>query len=204
MNDQIDIASLRTEIAAGAARLIAEDGVDYGTAKRKSARQILGNAKVPGDLLPGNAQIEDELRLYHELFLAESQPARLLQLRQMALQLMEELAQFRPYLTGAVQNGTAGAHSDIHLQLFPESPKEVAIFLLNRNIQFEVSETAHFNGRSAAVETLSFMWHGEGVHLALYEMDDLRGGGKPGAPPRKTTRSDLVAVRQLLNERSAE
>lgn len=199
MNDQIDIASLRSEIAAGAARLIAEDGADYGTAKRKSARQILGSTKVPGDLLPDNAQIEEEVRLYNELFLAESQPARLLQLRRLALQLMEDLAQFRPYLTGAVQNGTAGAHSDIHLQLFPESSKDVAIFLLNRNINFEVSETAHFNGRSDAVETLSFMWHREGVHLAIYEMDDLRGGGKPGAPSRKTTRSDLIAVRQLLS-----
>ena len=35
-----------------------------------------------------------------------TQPARLLHLRKLAVQLMEELAEFSPYLTGAVLNGT--------------------------------------------------------------------------------------------------
>ena len=46
---------IRAEIAALAARLIAEDGTDYGTAKRKAARQILGNARINGNVLPDNA-----------------------------------------------------------------------------------------------------------------------------------------------------
>src|SRR4051794_18858521 len=111
---------LRAEIAAAAARMIAEDGADYGTAKRKAAKQILGNAKIRGDIMPDNAQIEEEVRQYHELFFANTQPARLQHLRKLALQLMEELAAFSPYLTGAVLNGTAGEHSDIHLQLFAD------------------------------------------------------------------------------------
>ena len=117
--------SLRAEIAAAAARLIVEDGADYGAAKRKAARQILGGAKVRGDIMPDNAQVEDEVRIYNELFLGDSQPARLLHLRTLALQMMSELKQFTPYLTGAVLNGTAGEHSDIHLQLFADSPKDV-------------------------------------------------------------------------------
>src|SRR5690606_1670096 len=138
---------LRAEIAAAAARLIAEDGADYGTAKRKAARQILGETRVRGDILPDNAQVENEVRLYNELFLADTQPARLLRLREIALIVMAELEAFNPFLTGAVLNGTAGEHSDIHLQLFTESPKDVEVFLLNRNIGFEVSETAHFHRR---------------------------------------------------------
>ncbi len=203
MNQHTNIELLRAEIAAGAARLIAEDGADYATAKRKSARQILGNARISGDMLPDNAQIEEEVRLYNELFLGESQPARLLHLRRLALQLMEELERFHPYLVGAVQNGTAGQHSDIYLQLFPENTKEVAIFLLNQGINFEISETPHFNGRSPAVETLSFMRRGEGVHLSLYEKDDLRGASKSAAG-KKITRADLAAVRLLLQESPGE
>lgn len=194
------IDMLRAEIAAAAARLIAEDGADYATAKKKAAKQILGNAKIRGEIMPDNGQIEEEVRIYNELFLAESQPARLLHLRKLAIRLMEDLAQFSPYLIGAVLNGTAGEHSDIHLQLFPESAKDVEIFLINKNVDFEVSETAHFKGHAEPVETLSFMWNKEGVHLALYETDDLRGATKVG-PEGRLVRANVEAVRALITEK---
>lgn len=196
---QSDTELLRAEIAAAAARMIAEDGADYGTAKRKAARQILGNAKPNGDILPDNAQIEEEVRIYNEIFFGDSQPGRLLALRKLALRLMTELSDFNPYLTGAVLNGTAGAHSDIHLQLFAESAKEVEIYLLNKNVQFETSETGHFKDRNEPVETLSFMWQEEGVHLALYETDDLRGALRQSATGR-VERAGIDAVRALIAE----
>ncbi|WGG51224.1 hypothetical protein [Rugamonas sp. DEMB1] len=193
-----DAQLLRAEIAAAAARLIAQDGADYASAKRKAARQILGEAQAPANVLPDNAQIELELRLYHALFQADSQPARLFRLRTMALQVMESLAQFKPFLTGAVLNGTAGPHDDIHLQLFADSAKEVEIFLLNRNVNIDISETPHFKGaRHDPVETVSFLWHKEGVHAALYELDDLRGALKARADG-KTIRTDIAGLRALL------
>src|SRR6476661_3763407 len=173
-----DIDMLRAEIAAAAARMIAEDGADYGTAKRKAAKQILGNAKVRGDIMPDNAQVEDEVRLYQELFFADTQPARLMSLRKLALRMMEELSRFSPHLTGAVLNGTAGEHSDIHLQLFTDSAKDVEIYLLNKDVSFEVSETPHFKRPGQLVETVSFAWRGEVAHVALYHSDDLRGALK--------------------------
>jgi hypothetical protein len=193
-----DAQLLRAEIAAAAARLIAQDGADYASAKRKAARQILGEAQAPANVLPDNAQIEAELRRYHALFQADSQPARLFRLRTMALQVMESLAQFNPFLTGAVLNGTAGPHDDIHLQLFADSAKEVEIFLLNRNVTIDISETPHFKGaRHDPVETVSFLWHKEGVHAALYELDDLRGALKARADG-KTIRTDIAGLRALL------
>ncbi|MGB6055377.1 MAG: hypothetical protein WBG17_09060 [Burkholderiaceae bacterium] len=199
MNPETPIESLRAEIAAGAARLIAEDGADYASAKRKSARQLLGDTRIRGDVMPDNAQVEEEVRRYNELFLADSQPARLLKLRRLALEWMERLARFRPYLTGAVQNGTAGEHSDIYLQLFPDNGKEVAMFLLDQRVNFEVSETPHFNGHSDAVETLSFLAQGEGLHLALYEPDDLRSAARSGSG-RKIARCDTDALRHLIED----
>src|SRR5690606_37814992 len=147
---------------------------DYGTAKKKAARQMLGNTKVRGDFMPDNAQIEDEVRAYNEIFFGDTQPARLLQRRQLALRLMDELAVFSPFLTGAVLNGTAGPHSDIYLQLFVENTKDMEIFLLNRGTNFEVSEPPRNAGAAAAEETLSFMCRNEGVHLALYARDAIR------------------------------
>lgn len=197
-----DSDPLRAEIAATAARMIAEDGVDYSTAKRKAAKQILGNAKTHGSTLPDNAEIEEEVRQYNALFLSDSQPARLLHLRKLALQLMEQLQRFTPHLTGAASNGAAGEHSDIHLQLFAESPKDVEIYLLNQNINFEVSETPHFKKYHDPVETVSFMWKKEGIHLALYELDDLRGAVKKGREGQ-TERLTIDEVRKLINESEA-
>jgi hypothetical protein len=194
-----DTDLLRAEIAATAARMIAEDGVDYSTAKRKAAKQILGNTRIQGKILPDNAQIEEEVRQYNALFFSDTQPARLLQLRRLALQMMEQLQQFSPYLTGAVLNGTAGAHSDIHLNLFVDSPKDVEIFLLNQGINFDVSETAHFKKQQEPVESISFIWKTEGIHLALFSSDDLRGAVKKDRDGQKD-RADIATVRTLIEE----
>lgn len=188
--------AIRTEIAIAAARMIAEEGADYGSAKRRAAKQILGDGKVRGDVLPDNAQVEDEVRAHQALFFGDTQPQRLLHLRRLALELMEQLAAFSPHLTGAVLNGTAGEHSDIHLQLFADSAKDVAVFLMDRNIRFEVSESQHFKGRAEPVETMSFLWQHEGVHLTMYEVNDLRGALKSASG--RTERIAVEGLRTLV------
>jgi hypothetical protein len=201
-----DPQRVREEIAIAAARMIAEDGLDYSTAKRKAARQVIGETRVAGEWLPDNEQIEEEIREYQLLFQGDSQPAVLRRLREVALDWMQRLAPFNPYLTGAVLGGTAGEHSDVHLQAFCDNPKEVAIYLLNANIQYDVSETRHFAGRGY-VETLSFMWRPAnepreaepvGVHVALYDTDDLRGAVRADARGRQA-RANAQAVQALLD-----
>lgn len=195
-----EVQSLRARIAATAARMVAQDGADYGTAKRKAARQVLGDGPGHGhaDILPDNQQIEEEVRLYHALFNADSHAALLFRLRSVALQVMEALEHYNPYLTGSVLHGTAGPHDDIHLQLFADSAKEVEIFLLNKNMTIDISEAPHFKGpRFGTVERVSFLWHKEGVHAELYEIDDLRGAPKARADGR-VLRADLASVRSLL------
>ncbi|MFZ6674332.1 hypothetical protein [Undibacterium sp. Xuan67W] len=184
--------SLRAEIAALAARMIAEDGADYGSAKRRAAKQLLGNQKVRGDVMPDNQQIEQEVREYNAIFFGDTQPQRLLELREIALDVMQLLERFNPYLVGAVMNGTAGDHSDIYLHLFTDNGKDVAIFLLNQDIRFEVTENTS-SKRHEPVETLSFMYQQEGVHLALYNQDDLRAGGR-------NERAGMAAVAALISE----
>jgi hypothetical protein len=205
-----DPTRVREEIAIAAARMIAQDGLDYATAKRKAARQVVGETRVSGDWLPDNDHIEEEIREYQSLFQGDTQPAVLRRLREIALDWMQRLAPFNPYLTGAVLGGTAGEHSDIHLQAFCDNPKEVAIYLLNQNVQYDVSETRHFAGRGY-VETLSFLWRpaaqareGEpfGIHVALYGTDDLRGAVRADARGR-LARASVEAVQALLDESDA-
>ena len=131
---------LTLELAATAARLIAEDGCDYATAKRKAVQMVLGEARSPRGRLPDNELVEAELRRYLRTFGGERHALLLAELRGAALALMRFLAPFRPYLVGAILNGTATAHSDVHLHLFTDSAKDVEIFLLNQGIRFDVEE----------------------------------------------------------------
>ena len=148
--------------------------------------------------MPDNLQVEDEVRRYQALFFDPARAANLQQLRRTALEVMEQLAEFQPYLTGAVLNGTAGEHDAIHLQLFADSAKEVEIWLLNRNVDIDISETPHFKGgRHDPVETVSFLWHKEAVYAELYEEDDLRGALKPRADGR-LHRIDAAGLRALM------
>lgn len=129
---------LRQRIAQQAARMMAEDGVnDYAYAKKKAGRQL---GVSDNAVMPSNQEIEEELRLYNAIFMADEQPAHLHHLRKNALFTMQLLAKFNPHLTGAVLDGTAGFGSDTHIHLFADSAKEVEIFLLNQNIPYESDE----------------------------------------------------------------
>jgi hypothetical protein len=129
---------MRRRIAHAAARLLAEDGsLDYGSAKRKAARQL--GAPDSGNL-PDNQQIEEALRSYQALYQADETRALLTLLRQTAIEYMERLAAFDPHLTGPVLNGTAGPHADINLQLFTDEQKEVEFLLMRLDAPYQAGE----------------------------------------------------------------
>ena len=129
---------MRRRIAHAAARMLAEDGsLDYGSAKRKAARQL--GAPDSGNL-PDNQQIEEALRSYQALYQADETRAQLERLRQTAIEYMERLADFDPHLTGAVLNGTAGRHTDINLQLFTDHQKDVEFSLMGMGLPYQAGE----------------------------------------------------------------
>lgn len=132
--------ALRTELVQAAARLVAEDGMEYGLAKRKAVRQLGLPESFP---LPGNAEVEAAVRDYHVIYPDEEQAENLAWLRAAAIELMHRLAPFSPWLTGSVLEGTASRHSRIDLLLFPDSAKEVEIFLLDQGIAFHHGTPRH-------------------------------------------------------------
>ncbi|MCJ0762008.1 hypothetical protein [Variovorax terrae] len=192
--------SLKSEIAAAAARLVVEEGLEYGPAKRRAAKQMGLSARAE---LPGNDELEDAVHEYIDLFCADTQPAELVALRKLALTWMERLTEFRPYLGGAVWHGTATRLSDVYIQLFCDDPKSAEIALIDHRVNYEPRTVTGFNGEP--VEALSL--HSDsrelgetiGVHLMVYDHDDLRGALKPDAKGR-TPRGDAAAVRLLLQE----
>lgn len=183
-------------IAVAAARLIVEEGMEYGAAKRRAARDLGLNGR--NGELPGNDEIEDEVRAYLDLFHADTQPAELAELRRIAAFWMERLAAFRPHLTGAVWRGTATRLSSVCIDLFCDDSKSAEIALLDMRVDYDVSSVDGPRGRVLDVlniQTPSRSLEG-GVHVALTvrDYDDLRGALHRDARGR-TDRGDLAALR---------
>jgi hypothetical protein len=190
-----------SELAHMAAMLIAEEGLDYATAKRKAYERLTSGhgGRIAKELLPGNDEVEEALREYQALFQADEQPARLLALRRKALALMELLDDFEPVVTGAIANGTAGEFSDIHLQCFADSAKELGIFLADQRIPNEVGTMAHFRSGEAEVEAIALQWQGELAVIAVYAEHEARTAAKSNSRGR-LQRIDRQGLLELINQ----
>ena len=190
--------TLTHELAAHAARLVVEEGLDYGGAKRR-AQKLLG---LPArTALPDNDLVESEVRAYLSLFHADTQPAELAALRRLALRWMQRLAEFRPHVTGAVWNGTATRRSDVYLQLFCDDPKSAEIALIDHQVSYQARSVGGFHG--APVDALSFssscpeLGEAIGVHLMIHDHDDLRGALRPDRQGQPL-RGDHQALEQRM------
>lgn len=188
----------RAEIAAAAARLVVEDGLEYGPAKRQAIRVLGLPTRTP---LPGNDELEEAVLEHIAIFCADTQPRELAALRVLAVRWMERLAPFRPHLGSAVWRGSATRQSDIVLELFCDDSKSAEIALIDAHIAYD-PRTVH-GMRGNTVEALSVSDFCAGlnamvsIHLLVYDHDDLRGALRHDSKGR-TARGDLAALRELL------
>lgn len=155
--------------------------------------------------LPDNDEIEDAVREYIGLFCADTQPVELAALRALALVWMGRMRDFRPHLAGAVWHGTATRLSDIYIQLFCDDSKSAEIALIEHNVDYEPRTVTGFNGSRVEALSLSSLCkplnENIGVHLMVYDHNDLRGALRPDAKGRKP-RGDALAVQKLSSDLS--
>lgn len=194
-------------VAQTAARLMAEDGInDFAYAKKKAARQ-LGVSEISS--LPTNIEIEEEIKIYHQLYNAEEQPQELRKLRKAALITMQLFERFNPHLTGSVLEGTAGKNGQTEIHLFADSAKDVEIFLLSQQIPFESSEKAYRLSdrpskdkkdkvrKTVPVFTLETEY---GLQkLSVFEYDDLRVATKRAGDGSNADRADILGLKTLIS-----
>jgi hypothetical protein len=187
-----------TEIAAVAARLIVDEGMEYAAAKRHAAKQLGLSSRAPW---PDNELLEAALREHIAIFCADTQPLELRALRELALVWMERLAAFRPHLGGAVWHGTATRHSDIYMQLYCDDPKSAEWALLDHRVEFHPGTAS--NAQGDPVDALTLRLRSDALaqwvllHLLVLDHDAVRGALKPDRQGRRP-RGDASAVRALL------
>ena len=198
---------LRQLIAQQAARMMAEDGIhDFAYAKKKACKQL---GVSENSVLPTNAEIEDEIRLYHEIYNADEQPQELEKLRKTALITMQLFAKFNPHLTGSVLDGSAGKFSQTNIHLFADSAKDVEMFLLNQQIPFESSEKSYrvsdkpSKDKKEKVRKTVPMFTLEtdlGLQkLSVFAIDDMRVATKKPSDGSNAERMDIDELKQLVS-----
>ena len=203
-----NLEHMRQLIAQSAARMMAEDGIsDFAYAKKKAGRQV---GATDNSVLPSNAEIEAELKLYNALYLSDEQPENLRNLRKNALFTMQMLERFNPHLTGSVLDGTAGAGSETHIHLFADSLKELEMFLLNLDIPFETNEKSYRimnDGKRdkkgdfrKKVPVFTLEMDTGLIKLSVFEVDDMRVSTKRAADGANAERADIESVKLLLNK----
>lgn len=191
---------LRIRIAQEAGRLMAEGGVrDFALAKRKAAERL--GAPTTRNL-PTNQEVEEAQREYQRLFRSHTQPQRLRELREAAVQAMRLLERFDPALVGPVLAGTADAHSAVNLHLFSDTPEEVGLFLDERGIPHTLDERRlRVNAEhSDNFPLYRFVAGDVPVELTVFAPNGRRQAPLSPVDGRPMRRANLLAVEELRRE----
>jgi hypothetical protein len=194
---------LRQQIAQMSARLMMQEGIeDYHIAKSKAASQL---GIYHGRHLPSNREIQEEIQIYQRLFYSDVQFVRLQQLRQIALQVMKLFALYSPRLVGSVLSGMATQHSKITLHLFAHSAEEIAVFLLERNIPYQVSEKRFpFSEKRIHLSDgvicpcYRFIAGEETVMLIVFDINDIRWSPPNPVDGKPMARADVKMLEHLI------
>lgn len=192
--------ALRQRIAFEAARILVDQGShDFPAAKRKAAERL---GCTDRRQLPDNAEIELALREYQRLFRNERQSVELMRLRRLAAEAMEAMAVFSPRLVGPVLEGSADAHSKVQLHLFADAPEQIALFLMDRHIPYQLSERSlRYRGGTAQNCPIYRFRAGETeMELTVFPSICLRQSPLSPLDDQPQRRASLAQLRELLEK----
>jgi hypothetical protein len=194
------IRERRHRLAHEAARLMAEGGMrDYRQAKLKAADRL----GIHDDAsLPRNREIEEALREYHRLFMGNAQADAVRVRREAALRALEFFARFDARLVGPVLEGTADAHSPVHLHLYADDADAVPRFLEDAGIPAQ-SRSRHVRlDRTREGDFPVWLFVAEDLAFDLLVLPEaaLRQAPLSGIDERPMRRASATQLRELLAE----
>jgi len=186
---------LRHLLAQETARILAEEGVrDFRFAKRKAAERLGFDTRSLH--LPTNLEVEQALAAHQRLFRADSQSTHIRQLRETAREAMRMLNGFDARIVGPVLTGTASDHAIIYLHVFSDVPEHIALFLMEKNIPYEVSARKLKSGAGVQREypAYRFVAGNTPIELTVFRVDGIReapASPLDGKPMRRASLREL-------------
>jgi len=194
----------RSHIAAEAARILANDGInDYQLAKQKAVAQLgISNQQN----LPGNNEIELALHEHLQIFQSASLSGRVATRRQIALKAMKFFSDFEPKLVGAVLRGTVTESSEIQLHLAADTPEQVAADLIENDIPYEICSRRIRYGNNRYEELPGYRFTAEDVFIELLVFTPAGFREKPLSPidGKAMNRASARELERLLEAESTQ
>jgi len=188
----------RTLIAQKAAELIVNEGIaDYNLAKRKACERLGLSTKTD---MPRNLDIEQAVIEHQRLFSGDQQAEELMHLRVVALKIMRLLKEFEPRLVGSVLKGTANSLSVVHLHVFNEDAKSLAITLLNQGIDFQPVDRRLTKDNPKGIPGFQLGLEGVDIEVLVFPYENLRNPPPSPIDGRPMRRARIVEVEALLDE----
>jgi hypothetical protein len=188
----------RHRLANEAARLMAEGGFrDYHQAKLKAAERL----GIHDDAsLPRNREIEQALREYQRLFVGEPQQQAVQVRREAALRALEFFTAFSPRLVGPVLEGTADAHSPVHIHLHTDDADAVPRFLHEHLIPADARMRHVRMDRERGDDVPVWIFTAEELtfDVTVLPQDALRQAPLSGVDERPMKRASASQLRQLI------
>ncbi len=164
------------QLAEQAARWLLDRGTHDFEAARRYLSERLGASRRE---LPSNEAIDQALIDYQQLFHATSYTAQLTALRLAALGTMRMLTPFRPRLVGELLDGALVARTPVRLHIQADTPEQVAIYLLDRKVPYQLDQCSLRFGPNQRRELplIRFEADQQTIELTIFGHD-----GPPQAP----------------------
>ncbi|MCW9030254.1 MAG: hypothetical protein OQK58_02090 [Gammaproteobacteria bacterium] len=195
---QRDHTHMRQRLAQKTAQILLDSGTrDFKAAKQKAAQQL---GATDTKSLPNNAEIELALSEYQRIFRSTSQPEHLSRLREIAIEAMRFLSDFKPRLVGGVLSGTADQHSIIRIHLFADTVESIGFYLLDNKIPHELGERRLKVGvdQYQLYSTYEFVVDEVRVELVVFLPKQKKIPLSP-VDGKVMKRADITEVEELLN-----
>ena len=194
-------APLRHSVAVEAARLLYQrEFKEYYQAKREAAR------RQGCEVLPTNHEIHHQLLLIAQASEGSERTARLTDMRQAALEVMEVLQDFKPKLIGSVWTGHIRRGSDIDINIYAPGP-EVVLWKLEKANLFGRAERVQAKQNGQRMEFVHIHLHhpsGHEVEITVYAPDDYRIHPTCSITGGPIARGSVAELRKLLLGRQSE
>jgi len=185
-----------------AARLMYEDGVtQYLDAKRKAAKRILGR---PTKNLPSNGEISEALHNLAKFHQGDELNSTLFEMRLLAMDVMEQLDEFRPRLIGSVSTGRIRKGSDIDLHLFSDNLEQIQLVIEQLDWKYEIKQVLiQKDGRPVEFNHI-YLELEYPVELSIYPENEIKIRGRSSTDGKPIERLSVSKVRELILSEHAD
>ena len=187
---------LRQALAYETAKIITIEGIkDFHRAKIKASER-LGNSQHGS--LPSNFEIEQAIHSFQNTFLPEHINI-ITALRQAALEIMQWLQLYRPFLAGSVLEGTSGINHPISIHVSSDTVESIIDTISDKNIKIDISECRlKLNNEFVYLPTISFVYQNFEVEVLVFSLRQQYQHPKSKSQNRSMQRVNIKGLQDLL------